>query len=104
LPDGQGAAASLWVRWLAELPCGCDIAGGLSPKSLNRLCQIVDHYWLNMSIEHRATLKIHVRENDHPIALRQWNLLVSASGFCPARTVLKTPDRLYQLVAHSLAN
>ena len=73
-------------------------------EHINRLCQIVDHYWLNMSVEHRATLKIHVRENDHPIALRQWNLLVSASGFCPARTVLKTPDRLYQLVAHSLAN
>ena len=61
-------------------------------------------YWLNMSAEQRATLETHVRENDYPIALRQWNLLASAGGFCPARTVLKTPDRLYQLVAHSIAN
>ena len=57
-----------------------------------------------MWAEQRATLETHVRENDYyPIALRQWNLLASAGGFCPARTALKTPDRLYQLVAHSIA-
>ena len=49
-------------------------------------------------------LKTHVRENDFPIALRQWNLLASAGGLCPACTVLKTPDRLFQLVAHFLAD
>jgi len=73
-------------------------------EHIDRLCQIVDHSWLNLSAEHRATVKTHVRENDYPIALRQWNLLASAGGLCPARTVLKTPDRLYQLVAHSLVN
>lgn len=73
-------------------------------EHIDRLCQIVDHYWLNMPAEHRAALKTHVRENDFPIALRQWNLLASAGGLCPACTVLKTPDRLYQLVAHFLAD
>ena len=48
--------------------------------------------------------KTHVHENDYPIALRQWNLLASAGRLCPAHTVLKTPDRLCQLVAHSLTN
>ncbi len=73
-------------------------------EHIDRLCQIVDHNWLDMSAEQRAACKTHVRENDYPIALRQWNLLASAGGLCHARTVLKTPDRLYQLVVHSLAN
>ena len=73
-------------------------------EHINRCCQIVDHYWRNMSDEQRATLKAHIRENDYPITLRRWNSLASASGLRSARTVLKTPDRLYQLVAHSLVN
>jgi SAM-dependent methyltransferase len=71
---------------------------------IDRHCQMVDHYWLNISAEDRVACKTHIRENDYPIALRQWNLLASTAGLCPARTVLKTPDRLFQLVVHSLAN
>src|SRR5208337_694383 len=60
-------------------------------EHIDRLCQIVDHNWLGMSDEQRIACKAHVRENDHPISLRQWNLLATAGGLCPARTVLKTP-------------
>ena len=44
-------------------------------EHIDRLCQIVDHYWLNMSAENRVTFKSHLRENDYPISLRQWNLV-----------------------------
>jgi SAM-dependent methyltransferase len=67
---------------------------------INRLCEIVEKFFTEMTPAQRRQVADHVRGNDYPVRLDRWNELATAAGLSPARRVYRSPDRLYELVAH----
>jgi SAM-dependent methyltransferase len=71
-------------------------------EHIERLCAIIDHWWMKMTGEQRDGVKAHIRANDYPLPLARWNTLAEVAGFGRAFVATKTPDRISMLVAHGL--
>jgi cyclopropane fatty-acyl-phospholipid synthase-like methyltransferase len=69
---------------------------------VERLCAIIDHFWVKMTPDQRGQVAAHIRASDYPIAEAKWNSLAVAAGLSPAVVAMRTPDRISQLVAHTL--
>jgi SAM-dependent methyltransferase len=68
-------------------------------EHIDRLCAMVEKYFVEMTPAQRAQVAAHVRGNDLPVTVARWDEL-AAAGFGPARRAFKSPDRLYELVVH----
>lgn len=66
-----------------------------------RFCAITRQMWLALSTDQREQVVEHVLANDRPVPLSRWNELATAAGLSPARCLARSPDRLYELVAHT---
>lgn len=67
---------------------------------IERLCTIIDHWWVKMSTQQLEGIKAHIRANDHPIPIDRWNAMANDAGLGPASIAMKTPDRISMLVVH----
>lgn len=72
-------------------------------EHVERLCAVMDHFWVKMSADQRGLVMDHIRANDLPVPLTRWESLAAAAGLGPARVPMKSPDRLCLLVAHAPA-
>lgn len=72
-------------------------------EHVERLCAIIDQFWVKMTPTQRASVSAHIRASDHPIALERWNALAVSAGLRPAEAPMKSPDRVSQLVVHGIA-
>jgi SAM-dependent methyltransferase len=70
-------------------------------EHVERLCATAEKFYHDMTSAQRATVCAHVRGNDYPVTVARWDALATAAGLPPARRLFKSPDRLYELVAHS---
>ena len=70
-------------------------------EHIDRLCMIVDKYFVGMTPAQRLLTTTHIRGNDLPVTLARWDELAVAAGFGPARRLYKSPDRLYEFVVHT---
>jgi SAM-dependent methyltransferase len=69
-------------------------------EHIERLCAIIDHWWVKMKPEQRGEVKAHIRANDYPLPLETWNAIATKAGLSPAYVAAKTPDRISMVVAH----
>jgi SAM-dependent methyltransferase len=72
-------------------------------EHVERLCAIIDHWWVKMTLDQREEVKAHIRANDYPLPLDKWNAIATSVGLSPAHVAAKTPDRISMVVAHGLA-
>ena len=65
-----------------------------------RFCEILNRDYTAMTPEQRAEVAQHVGNQDFPRPVARWNELTAEVGFLPAQRVLKSPDRLYELLVY----
>jgi SAM-dependent methyltransferase len=71
-------------------------------EHVERLCAIIDQFWIKMTPAQRAAVSAHIRASDHPIPLEFWNTFARNAGLTPAEVPMKSPDRVSQMVVHGL--
>jgi SAM-dependent methyltransferase len=71
-------------------------------EHIERLCTIIDHWWVKMTPDQREEVKAHIRANDHPLQLDKWDAIAANAGLSPAYVAAKTPDRISMVVAHGV--
>lgn len=70
-------------------------------EHVERLCKIIEHFWIKMTPEHRGQVSAHIRASDYPIPQSKWDELAVAAGLSPALVAMQTPDRISQVVVHT---
>lgn len=68
--------------------------------TVERICAMALHFFTAMTPAQRQQVVEHVRGNDNPVSLATWAALATAAGLSPPTRVARSPDRLYELVAH----
>ncbi len=65
-----------------------------------RFSEILHRDYTAMTAEQRAEVAQHVGTQDFPRPVSRWNELTAEVGFLPGRRVMKSPDRLYELLVY----
>jgi SAM-dependent methyltransferase len=65
-----------------------------------RFYEILNRDYTAMTPEQRAEVAQHVGTQDFPRTVSRWDELTAAAGFLPAQRVMKSPDRLYEMLAY----
>ena len=69
--------------------------------TVDRICAMALHFFAAMTPAQRQQVAEHVRGNDKPVSLATWDALATAAGLSPLTRVVRSPDRLYELVSHT---